>query len=430
MSTGRSSSSDIVPKSSWKVNFEALGPEAKVRNFFFRRPFVLDLGPKKLMYHFFGLDQSIGKRPIIILNPFIFGIELLTPLIQKLRKSCPVYVVDMPGRGGNFDQQILTPLEESLLLREFCARLLLEKIDLVGISFSAPTAQVYALNNPRNIARLVLGGSVLQMRPSVHYTLFEDISLDLPINEAIYCLSTSMVNFGMREKITDGKKVQANLFDSIRKVVKTPLQLEKAMGIVKSFLAHSGRAIFPSCETLVVTGQFDHITTPYENFEYALNLPRAVVAIFKGCDHLGVMEKNEEFSNLVDFFLRGDRLNETEDVIIYRRSAGPSINMRITSRIGLNQPSLLKGHNGVRNVRLIEIGPRGFKVEGDFRDFRYHPSEELYLQISSQSILVKISILHMGPGILCGVFSGANSLERLKIDSFLNYIDGMDKLGA
>ena len=64
----------------------------------------------------------------------------------------------------------------------------------------------------------------------------------------------------------------------------------------------------PSCPTLVLAGEYDHFTQPWEHAHFAAACAQATCALIHNADHLAQFEQRDACASLYNPFLRGDAL--------------------------------------------------------------------------------------------------------------------------
>ncbi|WP_410971045.1 alpha/beta fold hydrolase, partial [Salmonella sp. SAL04269] len=75
-------------------------------------------------------------------------------------------------------------------------------------------------------------------------------------------------------------------------------------------LAFGGFERHPTCPTLVLAGEYDHFTQPWEHAVFAHACGNAEFALIHDADHLAQFERREACARLYGPFLRGEALPE------------------------------------------------------------------------------------------------------------------------
>ena len=71
---------------------------------------------------------------------------------------------------------------------------------------------------------------------------------------------------------------------------------------------------YPSCPTVVATGDYDSFTLPYENALFASHCPNGVFALIEGADHLPQLERRDATVGMFCAFLREQDIGDVEGI--------------------------------------------------------------------------------------------------------------------
>ncbi len=88
----------------------------------------------------------------------------------------------------------------------------------------------------------------------------------------------------------------------------TPAEIERYRQNSQRLLAFGGFERHPPCPTLVLAGEYDHFTQPWEHAVFAHACGDAEFALIHDADHLAQFERREACARLYGPFLLGEAL--------------------------------------------------------------------------------------------------------------------------
>ncbi len=324
---------------------------------------LIDWNPKtilvnkwKVEYLTFEKPQSKGRTPIVILGGAFQKFESFRRDIEILQSSFPVYLVDLPGQGGNSQLAPNLSFEDYAdILKGFIDRLGLEKITPVSLSFGSAIGFHFALQYPYNTDRLIMAGTSPKLRESARCLLEESLVLldQNRIEEFAQAVVLNLMNYPKRKEMRGSEILARGLYRNMKNL--TELDREKYRHNTRRLLDSKGMEMNgPEVETLVIAGEWDHFTTPYECFQVAKSAPRSVLAIVAGADHLAPYLKKDLVNQTYLKFLMGERLVSREGMIIYRQKIYPDALKQMEPRLHYRENAYLETSNGHNATVEIE----------------------------------------------------------------------------
>jgi pimeloyl-ACP methyl ester carboxylesterase len=229
-------------------------------------------------------------RSVVLLHGMFGGTGNWQPCAGYLARDWPVFVPDLPV----FDMPSRQSVVEGLV--DHVSRLLdergIEKAVLGGNSLGGHVALQMALRDPRRIEALVLTGSS---------GLFErGFERHVPHHP-----SRDWLREKIRNVFYDDKHVTEAVLDEVSATVLNPRRARQILRVAKSAKRDNLRDMLHriQCPVLLAWGADDHITPPAAAIEFKELLPEAELRFIPNCGHAPMMERPEEFYQIVRGFL-------------------------------------------------------------------------------------------------------------------------------
>ncbi len=252
-------------------------------------------------YISFIKPNNAFKSPVVILGGIFQTLASFEYEIEQLSKEFPVYFIEFPGQGANDQEASEFDFEDyAQLLKDWMDQLGLEKIIPIALSYSSTIGYHFASMYPKRTQKLIIGGITSSIRASVRSSLEE--SLDALIEGSW----RKFVKGAEAQLIVNKDELDLGKLDQLRYIQHTQ-RLLSLKGLPKG----------PSCETLVLTGEFDYLTTPDECFRVAKMCGQSYFTVIKGISCFGSSEKRDVITRLYRRFLSGRPLNRMKDVELW-----------------------------------------------------------------------------------------------------------------
>lgn len=278
------------------------------------------IGKWRVDYLAFSLPENAHKTPLIVLGGAFQNFNSYKYCVEQILNEVPVILVDLPSLGNNDQLAPELGMEDLAdLLFQWTQRMSLEKVSLMGLSLGSVVASTYAYKRPEHADKLIVTGIVVRPRKSWRMLLEESVKVldEGRLDEFGQAVVLYLVNHA-RLKETEITDITRKLFhrqmrgfheneqQRYRINARRLLEVESILG-------------YPSCETLVATGEYDSFTLPYENALFAARCPNATFALIKGADHVAQLEKRDESVAMFSAFLRGDDLRMVKGIEVLTR---------------------------------------------------------------------------------------------------------------
>jgi len=239
----------------------------------------------------FRYIETTPGAPVLLLLHGLFGalsnfkhlIDAFAGRYNVVVPMLPIYELDMKETGLD---GLLDFTERFVAMQEY------SNMHLVGNSLGGHIAQLYVLAHPELVGSMTLTGSS---------GLFESGMGD---------------GYPRRgDKVYIARKVAETFYDPVvadtdlvEEVFETINNREKALRIVltaKSALKHNLANELPSivAPTLLVWGKQDSITPPFVAEKFEELIPNTQLHFIDKCGHAPMMERPEEFNEVLDVFL-------------------------------------------------------------------------------------------------------------------------------
>ena len=390
----------------------------------FENPLMMRVGEWQVNYLSFTKPANAHKTPVILLGGAFHTFSSLAYEAENLSKDCPVYLVDLPGLGGNKQSANDLAIEDyAVILKNFLDNLGIDRASFVALSYSSAIGYTFASLFPERTLKLILGGATTKLRDSVKHLLEESLHL-LAVNELERFASgivLNMMNFSQRHNISSSGQVHQNLYKNILSFTDSDISRYKAN--FARLIDQDGLPRAPQCPVLIISGEFDNFTTPYENFQVARNCPQSTYVVVKGTDHLASYEKTDVVTRLYRRYFSDQPLNRMKDVEVLENEEFPRDRIRMEPRYLLNDVGYLDSGNGVFvPVNIVDINNFGCRLYTSFKDHNsLKRTQKFILHIPGEDMQMNMIIFKQADnGHYRGIFKH-QTFERTKV--FEGFID-------
>ncbi|MDF2446375.1 MAG: alpha/beta superfamily hydrolase/acyltransferase [Moraxellaceae bacterium] len=335
------------------------------------------IGKWRVDYLAFSQPQNVHKTPLLVLGGAFQNFNSYKYCVEQILNEVPVILVDLPSLGNNDQLAPELGMEDLAdLLFQWTQHAGLAKVSLMGLSLGSVVASTYAYKRPEVTDKLIVTGIVVRPRKSWRMLLEESVKVldEKRLDEFGQAVVLYLVNHA-RLKETEITDITRKLFhrqmrgfheneqQRYRINARRLLEVESILG-------------YPTCDTLVATGEYDSFTLPYENALFAARCPNATFALIKGADHVAQLEKRDESVAMFSAFLRGDDLRTLPGIDVLTRHQCEALERRGEPRFVPVNPharvisfSQLDGSLSIdMKVRIRDMNFFGCVLDFDYTD--------------------------------------------------------------
>ncbi len=235
----------------------------------------VERGEGKVLLLLHGLFGALSNWEYV-LERFSKDYKVVIPLM-------PIY--ELPLLGANVDGL-------AKFIHKFVEYKNYDKVTLLGNSLGGHVGLVYTLNHPERVHSMMLTGSSGLYEESMggSYPKRED-----------YNYIKERVEYTFYNPATATKE----LVDEVFEIVNNRNKILRILSMAKSAMRHNLRDEIPSITIPVslIWGKDDHITPPEVGEEFHTLLPNSELTFIDQCGHAAMMEKPEEFNDILEKFL-------------------------------------------------------------------------------------------------------------------------------
>lgn len=389
-------------------------------------PHVMDVSGWNVNYLSFTKPTNAHKTPVVLLGGAFHNFSSLAYEAENLAKDSPVYLIDLPGLGGNRQPAPDLTIEDyAQILKNFLDNLGVDRASFIALSYSSTIGFTFASLFPDRVSKLILGGITSRLRDSVKHLLEESLHM-LAINELERFASgivLNMMNFSQRHNISGSSKVNQTLYKNIMSFNNSDISRYKAN--LARLIEQDGLPRSPQCPVLMISGEFDNFTTPYEHFQVARTCGQSTYVVVKGTDHMVSHEKSDVMTRLFRRYLADQPLNRMKDVEVVKKKEFPREKIRMEPRYLLNDVGYLDSGNGVFvPVNIVDINNFGCRLYTSFKDHRsLKRSQQFSLHIPGDDMTIDMIIFKQADnGHFRGIFKHQNFDKTKKFEGFIEKV--------
>ncbi|PTS85903.1 alpha/beta hydrolase [Pseudomonas sp. HMWF032] len=337
-------------------------------------PQTLDLGELRLHYQAYAQHSQDLRPPVLMLGGAFQSFRSFAAEVSELLEQHPVILLDLPSQGGNLQLVPQLTLEQLAdLIADFAEELNLPPLMPIGLSYGSALAALFAARHPTRCARVLLAGITAFGRPGARLLLQEGLALlaDGRNDAFAYGALTGLLNPLRLEQTGVAPVFRKALLRQIQRL--SAADVERYRQNSQRLLDFQGFNQHPCCPTLVLAGEHDHFTQPWEHAHFAAACAQASCALIHNADHLAQFEQREACASLYNPFLRGETLPQ--------RSLGSSLLphphlLQLEKRFEPRQPPnhrharLQHRDGGEWTVEVSELGFFGGLLQADLPTIR------------------------------------------------------------
>ncbi|MFP5383500.1 MAG: alpha/beta fold hydrolase [Gammaproteobacteria bacterium] len=297
------------------------------------------VGKWRVDYLAFSLPENASKPPLIVLGGAFQNFNSYKFCVERIQVDFPVILVDLPSLGNNDQLAPELGMEDLAdLLHEFVVQLEIPKASLMGLSLGSVVASTFAYKHPQLTEKLIVAGIIPRPRKAWRMLLEESVRvLDAQrMQEFGHAVVLYLVNYGKLDE-TGMTPTARRLFQRQMAHFTENEQARYRINAAR-LLEVEGILGYPTCETLVTTGEYDSFTLPHENGAFAAKCPNSSFVLIEGADHLPQLQKRDESLELFSAFLRGVPLSEVAGVRVIPKADIPKLERRGHERVVPRNP--------------------------------------------------------------------------------------------
>lgn len=392
----------------------------------FSHLFEMEIGEWKVLYKCMTKPAHAHKTPVVILSGGFNSLETLNYEALELGKDAPIYIIDLPGMGGNHQvAKGFMDQDHAVLLRNFLENLGIDRVYLIGQSYSSSIAFTFSSLFPDRVNKLILSGVTNKLRESVKYILEESLHYlsQNQMDKFASSIALNMMNFSQRHNIQEAHTVNRFLYKNLMSF--SHKDVERYHANFSRLTRQDGLPRAPQCEVLVISGEFDNFTTPYENFQVARACPYSTYVVVKGTDHMASYEKKDVMTRLYRRFLTGSPLNRMKDVEVMEKEEFPREKIRMEPRWLLNDVGFLDSGNGVFvPVNIVDINNFGCRLYTSFKDHKsLKRNNKFLLHIPEEDMQVEVILFKQADnGHFRGIFKHFTFDKTKEFEGFIDKV--------
>ncbi len=272
-------------------------------------PRVLRIGPWSLHYQAFSRHAEDGREPVLMLGGAFQSFRSFGAEVLELLPHHPVILLDLPSQGSNLQLAPELSLEQLAdLIAAFAEGLRLPPLMPIGLSYGSALAALFAARHPRCCARLLLAGITAFGRPGARRMLEEGLDL-LAENQTQRFAQGALTSLINPLRLAETGVSQTFRMALLRQMQRlSPQETERYRQNSRRLLDFTGFDRHPYCPTLVLAGEYDHFTQPWEHAGFASACADADCALIHNGDHLAQFEQREACASFYRPFLQGAAL--------------------------------------------------------------------------------------------------------------------------
>lgn len=231
------------------------------------------------------------KQSMILLHGLFGGLSNWEGVVGHFQTNYDIHIPPLPI----YDQHSGDNLEFLLqFLENYISAAGLSNVILVGNSLGGHIAILYAHQHPHTVAKLVLTGSS---------GLYENTSMGSYPKRGNYAYIRERVEYTFYDPATATDALVAEVFQTTSNARKCYNIVKMAKSAQRNYVG----ALLPEIpvNTLLIWGEDDKIAPPDVAREFQRLLPDATLVMLTQCGHAPMMEKPEEFNQVLEEFLIG-----------------------------------------------------------------------------------------------------------------------------
>lgn len=392
---------------------------------FNRPPLCVEVNGRLVQYLSFSRPKTAHKNPVLILGGAFQKFKSFKKDVELLSDVHPVLLVDLPGQGGNDDLGDNLSFEELAdILSGFLDQVGVEKVTPIALSYGSAIGFHFASKYPNRTDKLILGGTTPEVRESVRLLLEESFtSLNEGKMERFSAgVVLNLLNFYRRHEIKGAELLQKGLYKNMLKLEAADL-VRYEINTRRLLDLHELPA-GPTCETLVLVGEYDNFTTPAECFSVARLCENSTFGIINNTDHLAPYENKKLVNKLYKKFLAGIPINGTTGVKVFSKSEYPVMLQRLEPRYEIDDISFIEGGGNFYPVNIVNISTAGVMLDKSLSGDLPINNRNLKIRLPYNDLEMDLFLVDDRDETVRGIFKRYHFGKAKEVEEFVRYVAG------
>lgn len=288
----------------------------------------------RIDYLAFGDPARTNRPPLLVIGGAFQNFTSYKYCVERIYEDFPVILIDLPSLGNN-DQIAPNLGMEDLadLLFHFVDGMGLTQVHLMGLSLGSAIASTFAYKYPKLTGKLIVAGILTRPRKSWRMLVDESARVlgEDRMDEFSQGAVLYLVNYQRLEETGMTSTARKMFYRQMKGLNDNEQQRYVING--RRLLSVEGMLGYPSCETLVTTGEFDSFTLPWENADFARKCPNSTFVLINDADHLPQLQRREESLELFSAFLNGRPLSAVKGIRVFPKGSYDNLERRRSERL-------------------------------------------------------------------------------------------------
>lgn len=393
---------------------------------FIGSPSTLDIDGWNIEYLGFCLPENQGKTPVVFMGGAFQNFFSFKKDVQVLIRDFPVLLIDLPSQGSNTQLAPELEFEDfAQLMIKFMDHFNISKMTPIGLSYGSATAFYLASLYPERIEKLIMGGTTPRVRDSYRILLQDSIKVLKDGEMELFSQGAVMnlINYSKRHITKISERVIKGFYKNMMGL--RPNDKQRYIDNTERLLRLDGVHGTPQCQALVLTGEFDNFTTPYENYLMSQKIPDSTFILINDSDHLANLEKRDAVIGSYQLFLNGDDLNQLDGIQVMSQEKMSTKERRLDKRFPLkgHRVTLKDGQQQVFEAELKDISYHGCKIGLD-KTQRKQIHRESYIEVEVpglEGLGLTAHILNESDDLHC-IFRRGNFAQGQKLEGHIEQL--------
>jgi len=298
----------------------------------------------------FQADQESKDTIVVLLGP-LESMQVYKHLVHSMIENHNILFLALPGFGMNMNVDLSDQDIDLRSFAQFVAKFLEgqaldgHQVHLLGSSAAASVALETSLICPARVTSLMMNG--LTHKPSkiwqlllkeVVHRLDSDDYLDCADAALLYLVSDEILGKGrawgvfrqyFRSKLSSLTGIQKQCLKTIVTLIL------KGDGLNEDNLKNT-----PQCPVLAFTGEYDHLSAPYDHAHFIDTCINGIFATIEDADHLIHVERPRVIGKMIHAFINKTNIDDVNGVRTYPPQSYVTLDRRRDPRYVTSRPKI------------------------------------------------------------------------------------------